>query len=128
MIVVDTSALVAIALNEAAGQGCDAVLLDHAGAVAISAGTFVEVLIVSGQRGFREAVEALVRAHRFEVVPVTAAMARRIGDAYGRWGKGIHPAALNMGDCYAYALARERDCPLLYVGDDFARTDVSSAL
>jgi ribonuclease VapC len=49
-------------------------------------------------------------------------------DAYARWGKGVHPAALNLGDCFAYALATELRCPLLYLGEDFARTDIRSAL
>jgi ribonuclease VapC len=59
-----------------------------------------------------------------EVVPVTAAVARRIGDAYARWGRGMHPAALNFGDCFAYELAKAHNCPLLFVGENFAKTDV----
>jgi ribonuclease VapC len=51
-----------------------------------------------------------------------------VGNAHVRWGKGGHPAGLNFGDCFAYALAQELDCPLLYVGDDFARTDVKGAV
>ena len=50
-----------------------------------------------------------------------------MGEAYARWGKGFHPAGLNFGDCFAYALARERGATLLFVGDDFSRTDVKSA-
>jgi len=64
----------------------------------------------------------------FDIVDVTPAVARRISDAYNRWGKGIDPAALNFGDCFAYALAKENDCPLLYVGNDFERTDIRSVL
>ena len=64
----------------------------------------------------------------FEVVAVTSATARRIAQAYERWGKGIDPAALNLGDCFAYAVAKEHGCPLLYVGDDFAKTDIESVL
>jgi len=48
--------------------------------------------------------------------------------AYQRWGKGVHPAQLNYGDCFAYELAISQNCPLLYVGQDFAQTDVQSAL
>jgi ribonuclease VapC len=62
------------------------------------------------------------------IVPVTAAAARRVGQAYEQWGRGMHPAALNFGDCFAYALAKERACPLLYVGDDFTKTDIDGAL
>ena len=58
---------------------------------------------------------------------VTAAAARRIARACDRWGEGVHPAALNFGDCFAYEVAKEHRCPLLFVGADFARTDVSSA-
>ena len=48
--------------------------------------------------------------------------------AYERWGKGQHPARLNLGDCFAYALAEEYHCPLLFVGQDFARTDVKACI
>jgi ribonuclease VapC len=54
--------------------------------------------------------------------------ARIARDAYSRFGKGNHPAGLNFGDCFAYALAKERDLPLLYKGADFAQTDVTPAL
>ena len=64
----------------------------------------------------------------FEIVTVTPASARRIAEAYGNWGKGIHPAALNFGDCFAYEVTKEHGCPLLYVGKDFARTDIESVL
>lgn len=63
-----------------------------------------------------------------EVIDVTPADARRVADAYGLWGKGVHSAALNFGDCFAYALAKDRQCPLLFVGDDFAHTAIASAL
>ena len=53
---------------------------------------------------------------------------RRRPDADARWGKGFHPAGLNFGDCFAYHVARTRDCPLLQVGAGFARTDVESVL
>jgi len=49
-------------------------------------------------------------------------------EAYGHWGKGFHEAALNYGDCFSYVVAKANDCPLLYVGDDFAQTDIRSAL
>ena len=49
-------------------------------------------------------------------------------DCYAQWGKGVNPAGLNFGDCFAYEVARSHDCPLLFVGEDFARTDVVSVL
>jgi len=61
-------------------------------------------------------------------IAVTAASARRVGDAYQKWGKGIHPAGLNFGDCFAYVLAQEYACGLLYVGNDFSKTDVRSVI
>lgn len=60
--------------------------------------------------------------------PVAPVDADKVADAYDRWGKGVHPAGLNFGDCFAYALARVRGCPLLFVGDDFRRTDITSAI
>jgi ribonuclease VapC len=62
------------------------------------------------------------------IVPVTTASARRIGQAYEQWGRGLHPAALNFGDCFAYEVAKEHACRLLYVGDDFAKTDIAGVL
>ncbi|HYI71714.1 MAG TPA: type II toxin-antitoxin system VapC family toxin, partial [Skermanella sp.] len=53
---------------------------------------------------------------------------RRIAQAYERWGKGVHPAGLNFGDCFAYAVASEHSCPLLFIGDDFSKTDLRQAL
>ena len=62
----------------------------------------------------------------FTIANVTPASARRIADAYARWGKGIHAAGLNFGDCFAYEAAREHTCPLLYVGNDFSQTDIET--
>ncbi len=60
----------------------------------------------------------------FNAVAMTSATARRIALAYGQWGKSVHAAGLNFGDCFAYEVAKEHDCPPLYVGSDFARTDI----
>ena len=87
-----------------------------------------EILIVAARRNIREEVEAQISGLGFEIVSVTAASAKRIADAYGRWGKGVHPASLNYGDCFAYEIAVEHACPLLYTGDDFLKTDMRSAL
>jgi ribonuclease VapC len=64
----------------------------------------------------------------FTIVSVTSAAARRVAQAYERWGKGAHPAGLNFGDCFAYDVAMEYGCRLLYVGADFDRTDVARVL
>jgi ribonuclease VapC len=127
MIAVDTSALMAIVLDEAEAEACIAVL-EKEDNILISAGTIAEALIVAARRNVGEEIESLIDGLGFSAIAVTPAAARRIASAYGRWGKGIHPAGLNFGDCFAYEVAREHDCPLLCVGGDFARTDVKRAL
>ena len=123
MIAVDTSALMAILLNEPEADACITALATEADLL-ISAGTVAEALIVSARRGVGEAMTRLIDELGFEVVPVTAASARRMALAYAVWGKGINPAALNFGDCFAYTVAKEHGCRLLYVGGDFGRTDI----
>lgn len=123
----DTSALMAVLLGEPAGVACATVLSSEA-RLLISAGTLAEALIVAGNRGIGTEMAALVAEGGVEVVPVTATAAARVAEAYAAWGRGHHPAGLNFGDCFAYALARETGCPLLYVGQDFARTDVAPAV
>lgn len=127
MIAVDTSALMAIVLNEPEADACVAALEAEENLL-ISAGTVAEALIVAARRNVGEEMERLIEGLGFEVVSVTPASARRIAHAYGSWGKGMHPAALNFGDCFAYEVAKEHGCFLLYVGEDFARTDVAGAL
>ena len=96
--------------------------------ILISAGTIAEALIVAARRNVSEEIASLIDGLGFNAIAVTPASARRIASTYGRWGKGIHAAGLNFGDCFAYEVAREHDCPLLYVGADFARTDVKGVL
>ncbi len=127
MIAVDTSALMAIVLNEPEADAC-AAAIEAGDRLLISAGTVAEALIVAGRRNVGEEMGRLIDGLGFETVSVTSTASRRIAEAYGTWGKGIHPAALNFGDCFAYAVAKEHGCPLLYVGEDFARTDVARAL
>lgn len=127
MIAVDTSALMAILLGEEEGTAC-AEVLASAEDLVISAGTVAEALIVAQRRNIGEEMRRLIDGLGFEVTSVTAAQAAMIAEAYDRWGKGQHSAGLNYGDCFAYALAKERNCPLLFVGQDFARTDISIAV
>jgi ribonuclease VapC len=127
MIAVDTSALMAIARGEPQAQACMRALTSDA-EVLISAGTVAEALIVASRRGFVSEMARLIDARGVDVVPVTAAVARRVADAYTRWGKGMHRARLNYGDCFAYAVAEQHACPLLFLGNDFSRTDLKSAL
>lgn len=127
MIAVDTSALLAVALDQPEAGRCAAVLAAD-DLLLISAGTLAEALLVAALRGVDDEVAHLLEGLPFEVVPVTAASARRVAHAYRRWGKGQHPARLNFGDCFAYETARAHGCPLLFVGNDFAQTDIESAL
>jgi len=127
MIAVDTSALMAIVLDEAEAGACIAVL-EKEGNILISAGTIAEALIVGARRNVSPEIESMIDGLGFTAVAVTPASARRIASAYACWGKGVHAAGLNFGDCFAYEVARENDCPLLYVGGDFARTDVKRAV
>lgn len=127
MIAIDTSALMAIVRNEATADDCQAVL-EANNEVCISAGTLAEALIVATARGHLQEIRDLVDRLRFTVIDATEETAERAALAYARWGKGNHPAGLNFGDCFAYALAEQLNCPLLFVGDDFSRTDTRPAL
>jgi len=127
VIAVDTSALMAIALGEAEADACIRIL-ETEPKIVISAATVAEALIVAARRNVGEEVAGMIDGLGFEILPVTPASARRIAVAYARWGRGAHLAALNFGDCFSYEAAKENACPLLFVGDDFAKTDLESAL
>jgi ribonuclease VapC len=127
MIAIDTSALMAIVLAEPQEEACIAAL-EAENDFLISAGTLAEALIVSTRRNVGPRMADLIHRLDPDVIPVTLETARRIGDAYERWGRGMHPAALNFGDCLAYETAKEHACRLLYVGDDFAKTDIEGVL
>jgi ribonuclease VapC len=127
MIAVDTSALMAIVLGEPAADSCIGALESEADLL-ISAGTVAEALIVSARRNVGPEMARLIDGLGFEIVSLTPASARRVAHAYEMWGKGVHPAALNFGDCFAYEVAKEHACRLLYVGDDFTKTDIETAL
>lgn len=130
MIVVDSSALVAILRREPVA---DLLLARAARAVGrlISAGTAIEAAMVVmarlGPAGVAE-LDALMAQLGIELVPVDAAQVALARDGFNRFAKGRHSAALNFGDLFAYALARSRALPLLYVGQNFAQTDVLDAL
>ena len=126
MIAVDTSALMAIILGEPEANRCINVLTAETD-VLISAGTLAEAIIVAGRRNVAMELSDLIDALGFDIVPVTAASAERIAQAYGQWGKGIHPAGLNFGDCFAYEVAKQHSCALLFVGQDFSKTDLQRA-
>ena len=123
MIVIDTSALMAILLGEPEAERCSAII-QREERLLMSAATLAEALIVSARRNINDEMNTLIEALAIEIVPVTAAAAHRIAGIDRRWGKGSQPAGLNFGDCFAYHLAKEQDCPLLFVGQDFSQTDL----
>ena len=128
MIVVDTSAVVAALGGEPEGDRVHASL---AGDDALmSAATYLEcAIVVAARHGDAGVHDLRLYLHEagVEIVPVDRDQADTALGAWTRFGKGRHPAGLNFGDCFAYALAATRDAPLLFVGDDFARTDVAVA-
>lgn len=128
MIVVDTSAVVAVLLGEEGWRDLERRLVDET--CVMSAATRVELGIViearTGPAGTQLLDELLARIG-VEVVAVDAEQAASALVCWRRFGKGRHRAGLNLGDTFSYALARELGSPLLYVGEDFAATDVQAA-
>ena len=125
-LVVDTSAIMAIALDKQLAWGVQRALETVRGPV-ISAATVVELSIVAASRvgpEGRDAVRIILDTSGVVTMPVDDMQAELATDAYMRFGKGNHPARLNYGDCFSYALAHHLEVPLLCIGDDFARTDI----
>ncbi|WBQ14374.1 type II toxin-antitoxin system VapC family toxin [Hyphomonadaceae bacterium BL14] len=120
MIVLDTSALMALLLGEPEANEI-AVLLKSEESFKISAGTLAEALIVAWRRGLSQEMSQLLEGIAVEVETVSATGALAVAKAYSQWGKGVHPAGLNFGDCFSYVTAKGSGSPLLYVGDDFPR-------
>ncbi len=125
---IDTSALIAILQNEPQRRALtDAILV--APLRRMSAATLVEAGIVMQGR-FKDdgahRLDMLLLDLSIEVVPLTSTHAAFAREAFRRYGKGQHPAGLNFGDCFSYALARALDEPLLFVGSDFSQTDITA--
>ena len=131
MIVVDTSALVAIVFGEPE-RDVFVRAIEQTDSALISTVSVVEArMVVHGRRGQRGVVllDDLLRLPVFELAPPTGAEADAAYAAFVAFGRGSgHPAGLNFGDVFSYALAKVRGLPLLYKGDDFAQTDLLSAL
>ena len=125
MIVIDTSALMAILLREPEAPDCSKVVARDV-PLLISAATVAEALIVSERRGVGVEMSQLIEGLELEIDSVSPDVARRVAQAYDKWGKGQHAAALNFGDCFSYELAKRHEFPLLCVGRDFSRTDLST--
>ncbi|GJE59274.1 type II toxin-antitoxin system VapC family toxin [Methylobacterium trifolii] len=123
-LVIDTSAYVAILAGETDADRHEAAIRTHSQRL-MSAATYLECTMVSARwRAGRTELDAWLARETIEIRPVDHALAQRAADAFARFGKGRHPAGLNFGDCFSYALAAALDAPLLFKGDDFARTDV----
>ena len=124
-MIIDTSAIIAIVRREPGWEELRYAL--EVSTARMSAGTLAELLIVTGAGmsvEIREAAMSIVRDAGTEIVSLTADDASAAADAYLRFGKGKHPAKLNMGDCFAYALAKRTGEPLLCVGEDFPQADL----
>lgn len=128
-MIIDSSALIAILTSES-----DAELLEDALIASpprrISAATYVEAGIVMDSRRspvVSHALDNFLQTMQIGVEPVTVQQAKLAREAYRDFGKGRHRAGLNFGDCFAYALAKDKREPLLFKGDDFRKTDVEVA-
>ena len=125
-MIIDTSALLAVLFDEPDGPA----LLRRIAEAPIrlmSSANAVEAWIVADRHANSAkgpALDALLETLGIDIVPVTVQHARLARTAYHTYGKGRHPAGLNFGDCFAYALAKATDLPLLFKGDDFGQTDV----
>jgi ribonuclease VapC len=130
VIVVDSSAIIAILLGEAEATAFVSALLSAIDA-RMSAVTNYEIRTVAFSRGRKQLLdeyEALFAMVGLSIVAFDEQQSLLAFEGFRRWGKGIHPARLNFGDCAAYALAKSLDAPLLFKGDDFSKTDVRRAL
>jgi ribonuclease VapC len=125
-VIVDSSVVVAIlALESGAREFVDAI--ERASEGRMSVVSYVEAAIVLDSRNnpaLGRRLDDFIREARLVLEPVTVEQARRAREAYRDFGKGRHRAGLNFGDCFAYALAKDKGEPLLFKGNDFAKTDV----
>jgi ribonuclease VapC len=129
-VIVDSSALLAVILNEADEPRFAAAMVD-APALRMSAANWVEAAIVVDSHRNPTAVvrfDDLIDALHLEIVPVTVVDAYRSRAAHNDYGLGRHRARLNDRDCFAYALAKRTGEPLLFKGNDFSQTDIEPAL
>jgi ribonuclease VapC len=128
-MIIDTSAIVAILFNEDDAQ-IYAEAISRADSCRVSAATFVETAIVvesqTKNNGSRQ-LDAFIRRAGITIEPVTEEQAHIARQAFTDFGKGRHPAGLNYGDCFSYALSKATREPLLFKGKDFAKTDLSIA-
>ena len=129
-MIVDTSVLVTLLREEPATARFVPVLNRNVGQLKMSTANYFETAIVIDSNDdpvISERLDSVMRMFEIELVPVSAHHVRIAREAYRTYGKGRHPAKLNFGDCFAYALARTTGEPLMFKGDDFAKTDITDA-
>ncbi len=123
-MILDTSAVVAVLTQEADGPGFRDLIYD-AQVTRLSSASYLELAIVLDAKGLGDDLDRFLDWCEAEIEPVTAIQAALARAAHRQFGRGSgHPARLNLGDCFSYALAMDKREPLLFKGDDFARTDV----
>jgi len=129
-MIVDASALLAILFDEPDANHYNRLISDELEDLLISPINFVEAAIRADRAGpeTSEALDDIMRVGRIQIADISSHQTRLARQAYSRFGKGNHPAALNLGDCFAYALSKARDEPLLFKGNDFPQTDIEAAV
>ena len=129
-MIVDTSAVVAILKREPDAPRLLDAILSVGDGILISAGSAIELAVVATRMtppATEEECRTFLRKAAVDIAPVDEEQVRLAWNAFATYGRGRHPAGLNYGDCFAYALAMQTRRPLLFKGDDFSKTDVTVA-
>ena len=126
MVVVDTSAIIAILFQEPEAERITRAILKEAPCLFSAASLFEAGIILQARHGDEGARDLDLLLHKLglKIESVTEKQANAARKAYKQFGKGIHPAGLNYGDCFSYALAKDKRLPLLFKGNDFNKTDI----
>jgi len=130
-MIVDASAILSILFTEPERAKFSDVLIEHPGDAVMSPVNYLEIALRLDRGDTPElsaAIDPLLQKLRVRIVAVEPEQALLAREAYARYGKGKHPAKLNLGDCFAYSLAKARGEPLLFKGDDFRQTDIEAAI
>jgi ribonuclease VapC len=130
VIVIDSSALIAILRREPEADGFLQIVAEAVSCLLSSISLLETSMVLAGRTGDATSwteLDALIARARIEVVAQDAELTEAARAAFLRYGRGRHPAALNLGDCASYALAKHHDVPLLFKGADFPRTDLRAA-
>jgi ribonuclease VapC len=130
VIVIDSSALIAILRREPEADGFLQIVAEAVSCLLSSVSLLETSMVLAGRTGDATSwteLDALIARARIEVVAQDAELTEAARAAFLRYGRGRHPAALNLGDCASYALAKHHDVPLLFKGADFPRTDLRAA-